>query len=94
MGLSTDFFFRIIGAVGLGLGGAYVGARLADLGVADGQLELFILVFGLLGILAGLILTPFFTSRPLRKTRDSLFSMPSERLVAIMGGIFLGLIAA
>ena len=94
MGLSTDFFFRILGAVGLGLGGAYVGARLADLGVANGQVEVFILVFGLLGILAGLILTPFFTSRPLRKTRDSLIRMPSERLVAIIGGIFLGLIAA
>ena len=94
MGFSTDFFFRIIGAVGLGLGGAYVGARLADIVVANGQLELFILVFGLLGILAGLILTPFFTSRPLRKTRDSLIAMPSERLVAIIGGIFLGLIAA
>lgn len=94
MGFSSDFFFRIIGAVGLGLAGAYLGARLADLVVADGQLELFILVFGLLGILAGLILTPFFTTRPLRKTKDALISMPPERLVAIIGGIFLGLIAA
>ena len=78
----------------MGLGGAYLGARISDIFLDSDQLDLFILVFGLIGILAGLILTPLFTTRPITKTRDSLVRMPVERLVAIIGGIFLGLIAA
>jgi uncharacterized protein YacL len=54
----------------------------------------YIIVFGLLGILAGLVLTPYLTTRPLRRIRSKLISMPAERLMAIIGGIFLGLIAA
>ena len=83
-----------MGAAALGLGGAYLGARISDLFLDSEQLELFILVFGLLGLLAGLILTPLFTTRPITRTKDSLIRMPVERLVAIIGGIFLGLIAA
>jgi uncharacterized protein YacL len=49
---------------------------------------------GLLGILTGLILTPYVTTRPLKHIRDSLVKMPTERLVAIILGIFMGLIAA
>ena len=78
----------------MGLGGAYLGARISDIFLDSDQLDLFILVFGLIGVLAGLILTPLFTTRPITKTRDSLVRMPVERLVAIIGGIFLGLIAA
>ena len=78
----------------MGLGGAYLGARISDIFLDSDQLDLFILVFGLIGVLTGLILTPLFTTRPITKTRDSLVRMPVERLVAIIGGIFLGLIAA
>ncbi|GMQ78580.1 MAG: PIN/TRAM domain-containing protein [Anaerolineae bacterium] len=94
MGLSSEFFFRIIGAATLAVGGAYLGARISDIFLDSGQLDIFILVFGLIGALAGLILTPLFTTRPILKIKDSLIRMPVERLVAIFGGIFLGLIAA
>ncbi len=94
MGLSSEFFFRIIGAAALAVGGAYLGARISDIFLDSDQLDVFILVFALIGALTGLILTPLFTSRPILKTKDSLVRMPAERLVAIIGGIFLGLIAA
>ena len=38
-------------------------------------------------------MTPIFTIRPIRRLRNNLIGMPAERLVAIIGGIFLGLIA-
>jgi uncharacterized protein YacL len=53
-----------------------------------------VVLFGLVGILIGLILTPYFTNRPLRRIRERLISMPGERLLAIIGGIFMGLVAA
>ena len=89
MGLSSEFFFRIIGAAALAVGGAYLGARISDIFLDSDQLDVFILVFALIGALTGLILTPLFTSRPILKTKDSLVRMPAERLVAIIGGIFL-----
>lgn len=51
-------------------------------------------ILGLVGFLAGLIVTPYLTTRPLRAVRQSLIVMPPERLLAIIVGIFLGLIAA
>ncbi|MCZ7668106.1 MAG: hypothetical protein M5U34_13385 [Chloroflexi bacterium] len=52
------------------------------------------LVLGLLGFLAGLILAPYFTTRPLRYITHRLSAMPPERLTAVIIGLFLGLVAA
>jgi uncharacterized protein YacL len=94
MRLSIEFTSRIIGAILGGIAGAYLGARLSDWVGASAEEIAYIMVFGLLGVMSGLILTPIFTVRPVRRTRNSLVGMPAERLVAIIGGIFLGLIAA
>jgi uncharacterized protein YacL len=94
MRLSIEFTSRIIGAVVGGVAGAYLGARLSDWTGANGEEIAYVLVFGLLGVMSGLVLTPIFTIRPVRRTRNNLVAMPAERLVAIIGGIFLGLIAA
>ncbi len=94
MRFSNEFFVRIAGALIGAVGAAYLGARLATFLDVPSELAAYIVVFGLLGFLAGLILMPIFTIRPLRKIRGSLIGMPAERLVAIIGGIFLGLIAA
>lgn len=91
---SIEFFFRLIGAVGIGFGAAYLGAYLSDLFGLESQRQFYVVLLGLLGILTGLILTPYITTRPLRHIRDSLVKMPTERLVAIILGIFMGLIAA
>lgn len=94
MQLSNEFFARIIGAFIGSVIAAYIGARLAVWLDVTEQLSAYILIFGLLGFLIGLILTPIFTVRPMRRIRGALAGMPVERLVAIIGGIFLGLVAA
>jgi uncharacterized protein YacL len=93
MGLSNEFFSRIIGGVVIGVLTGILGARIAIWLNVPSELVAYTIVFGLLGFLTGLILTPIFTIRPVRRLRNSLIGMPSERLVAIIGGIFLGLIA-
>ncbi len=92
MGLSIEFIFRIIGAIIGAVGGGISGARLASW--FNDQPDVYVLVVGLLGFLAGLILTPYITTRPIRWASRSLASMPPEKLAAILVGIFLGLVAA
>jgi uncharacterized protein YacL len=94
MRFSNEFTSRILGAVIVGIGAAYFGGWLADGLGLDGEYLVYVMVFGLLGVLTGLILTPIFTVRPVRRMRNNLVAMPAERLVAIIGGILLGLIAA
>jgi uncharacterized protein YacL len=91
---SIEFFFRLIGAIAIGAGAAYLGALFSDLIGVQSQRQFYIVLLGLVGILTGLILTPYITTRPLKHIRDSLVKMPTERLVAIILGIFMGLIAA
>ena len=93
MGLSNEFFSRIIGGLVIGVLAGILGARIAIWLNVPSELLAYTVVFGLLGFLTGLILTPIFTIRPVRRLRNNLIGMPAERLVAIIGGIFLGLIA-
>ena len=94
MRLSNEFFLRLFGGVVLAIGGGFFGAWLSGFVGADAQRVGYISVFSLIGFLAGLVLTPYFTSRPLRRIRRRLVAMSTENLVAIIGGVFLGLIAA
>lgn len=91
MRLSIDFISRIFGALFIGFLGAKAGESLAQL--LDLLPDAYIIIFSLIGFLGGLILTPYFTTRPIRQVRYRLVSMPPERLGAIIMGIFLGLIA-
>ncbi|GAB4283341.1 MAG: PIN/TRAM domain-containing protein [Candidatus Promineifilaceae bacterium] len=90
--LSIEFVFRLIGAFGAAVGLAIFGIRLAQF--LEAPPDVYTVVFALVGFLAGLILTPFFTTRPLRYTAHKLANMPPERITAIIAGIFLGLVAA
>ncbi|MCA9993009.1 MAG: PIN domain-containing protein [Pseudomonadales bacterium] len=92
MQLSVDFFARILGALVAGVLFAAIGQTVAELFSAS--VAGYAVVFGLVGILAGLILTPYITTRPIRSLRNRLVRMPPERLGAIILGIFMGLIAA
>jgi uncharacterized protein YacL len=91
---SIEFFFRLLGAAGFGIATASLGAFFSDLLGVQNQRQFYVVLFGLVGILIGLVLTPYLTTRPLRYIRDNLIRMPTERLVAIILGIFMGLIAA
>ena len=90
--MSIDFVFRLIGMVGLAVGGVYLGVALS--GVADTPPELWAVVFGLVGALIGLVTTPFFTTRPARAIRDRIMQMPASGLIAGMIGLIVGLIVA
>lgn len=92
MGLSIDFFFRIFGAILGAFLFALLGRWLADLVNVDPSG--YVVLLSLIGILVGLILTPYVTTRPIRNIRRQLIGMPPERLGAIVLGIFMGLVAA
>jgi uncharacterized protein YacL len=92
MRLSADFIVRILGAIGGAIALGSLGNDVASF--LDASPFAFAVILGLVGVLAGLVLTPYLTTRPLRSVRQSLVTMAPERLVAIIVGIFLGLIAA
>jgi uncharacterized protein YacL len=94
MEFTVDFIIRILGAIAGAFGAVYLGDRLAELLEINFEGPVFVVILGLVGFLVGLVLTPFITTRPLRRIRNSLVSMPTERLTAILGGIFLGLVGA
>ncbi len=90
--MSVDFVFRLLGMVTFFIGGIYLGAILADL--AGVEAELYALVFGLVGALIGLILTPILTIRPIRGLRRLLGSISSQALFAGLTGLTVGLMFA
>lgn len=92
MRLNSDWLARIIGALLGGIILAFLGMNLA---VALGYPPLLFLVFlGVVGAVLGFALAPQLTTRPLRALRDNLAVMPSERLLALIVGIMLGLVGA
>ena len=51
-------------------------------------------IFGLIGALAGLILTPYITTRPVRAFRSTLGRLSAETLFAGLAGLVIGLLVA
>ena len=94
MNFSVEFFFRIVGAIIVAVGGGFLGRWLALLFQAPEATETYVVILSLVGFLAGLILTPSFTIRPLRSAIRAVTTMPPERLIAIISGVFIGLVAA
>ena len=76
MTVSLEFFLRLIGMVGLAIGGVYLGIGLS--GAAHTPPELWAVVFGLVGALVGLVITPFLTTRPARALRARISEMPAS----------------
>ena len=89
---SVEFFSRIIGAILGAVAGGFLGYYIANL--TGGEPTAFAVIIGMLGILTGLIITPYVTVRPIRYVRRSLIGMPAGRLVAILLGLFIGLVAS
>lgn len=89
--LSTEFGIRVIGAITLCIGAGYLGYELGE--TLESQPVYLTGVLGTLGFLVGLILTPYFTTRPIRRARNALLRMPAERLAAVVFGLLLGLLA-
>jgi uncharacterized protein YacL len=91
MKVSVEFLSRIFGAILLSILAGMLGNEIAIL-LRSSQ-ETNAVIFGLLGALTGLVLTPHLTVYPLRRLRFRLTSLPPETLVAILVGTFLGLAA-
>ena len=90
--MSAEFVWRIIGMFFFAIMGGYFGNWLGRFN--EPATVLYISIFGLLGALIGLILTPFFTTRPVRAIRAALGRLSAETLFAGLAGLITGLLTA
>ncbi len=88
--MSVDFIARIVGMIALSVGGVYLGAMLGDL--AGDQPVLWAIVFGMVGALLGLVVTPFLTTRPFNAIRNKLSTISLKTMVAGLFGLIIGLV--
>ena len=90
--MSFEFILRIIGMIVLAVAGGYWGFDLSRFSPSDAIRTT--LVFALVGALTGLILTPYFTTRPARALRSLLGRLAAESLFAGLTGLIAGLLIA
>lgn len=90
--MNVDLVLRLIGMVVLAVLGWQMGDYLdARTGEPDYR---YILVLSLSGAALGLLLTPYFTSRPFLALRRQIRKMPARQLVSAIIGLVIGLIIA
>jgi uncharacterized protein YacL len=94
--MTLDFAFRLIGMVIFALLGARIGLNVAVPSGLPSQFTSF--MFGLVGVLFGLILTPWLTVRPVRFIGKTISEKPVDVLllsfVGLIAGLLIGLLAA
>ncbi|MCF6278279.1 MAG: hypothetical protein L3J16_05950, partial [Anaerolineales bacterium] len=90
--MSVEFVLRLVGMIGFTIWGASYGNSLSRLYPEVPML--YTIVLGLVGALAGLILTPYFTTRPIRAIRSVLGRIAAETLFAALVGLVSGLLIA
>jgi uncharacterized protein YacL len=94
--MSADLATRLVGMVIFALVGARIGVDSADV---LGLNELFAsVIFSLVGVLFGLIMTPWITIRPVRKLSRMINEVPMEVLftsvLGLIGGLLIALVLA
>lgn len=89
--ISSEFFIRVVGALLTTAVFSTFGITLAE--YLDQPATTLAVILGLFGFLAGIILTPYLTTRPIRRLRNHLINMPPERLTAVIIGVLVGLLA-
>jgi uncharacterized protein YacL len=90
--MSTEFILRIVGMVVLGVIGGLWGFQFG--GNNFGESLRYALIIGLIASLAGLVLTPYVTTRPARVIRGRLSRLSAETLFAGLTGLVVGLLTA
>ena len=95
MSFSVEFILRLVGMVIVAILGWSFGGWASRIEPFDPKQELlYRTVFGLVGALAGLVLTPYITTRPARAIRRSLGRLSAETLFAGLTGLIVGLLTA
>jgi uncharacterized protein YacL len=97
--MSSEFIIRLLGMIVFSVLGVYWGTSLGRLANASPgpntfTVEQYAFTIGLVGALAGLILTPFITTRPIRALRSLLGRISAHTLFASLVGLVVGLIFA
>ena len=98
--MSADFIARLLGMVIFSILGVYWGTYLGRLAntTASGPfpftVEQYAFTIGMVGALAGLILTPFITTRPIKALRAKLSRLSAKSLFASLVGLVVGLVIA
>jgi len=90
--MTADFMFRMIGAVVFTLLSVRWGVTSATALSLTPEAGSFL--FGLVGLLFGLIMTPWLTTRPVKAIRRSINEWPIERLLMSILGVLTGLLIA
>ena len=97
--MSADFIVRLIGMVVFAVIGVFWGTSLGQAanratGGSPFSVEQYAITFGLVGILVGIILTPFITTRPIRYLKSVFARITPQSLVASVLGLVIGLLLA
>ncbi len=97
--MSSDFVARLVGMIVFSILGVYGGTYLGRLaGQETGPfaftVEQYAFTVGMVGALAGLILTPFITTRPVKALRTQLSRLSARSLFASLVGLTVGLVIA
>jgi uncharacterized protein YacL len=95
--MSADLIVRLIGMVVFAIMGTYWGTQLGQIAIASGvkvnfSIEQYSFLIGFAGVLFGLILTPFFTTRPVRAVKKWLTGISASALNAAILGLIIGLL--
>lgn len=89
--MSAELALRLVGMIVCLIIGGRFGVEIA---VTPPGPEVYGPAFGLVGALIGLILTPYFTTRPARAAQRAIRIMPAEVLVTSIFGLVVGLLIA
>jgi len=90
--MSANFIARIVGMVFFAIIGGIYGYRLGIL--TEDQTVLYTSSIVLIGALVGLVLTPYFSTIPMRSIRNKLTRLSAESLLASLAGLIAGLLIA
>ncbi|MEJ5224976.1 MAG: PIN domain nuclease, partial [Anaerolineales bacterium] len=91
--MSADFIARITGMVVFSLFGGY-GGYFIGLISQDQNIGFYVILVSLVGALFGLVMTPYFTTRPARAIKATFSRVSAESLFAGITGLVLGLVIA
>jgi uncharacterized protein YacL len=93
--MSFEFILRIIGMILMAIAGGYWGYAISQIAPADIAVTVRnTTLMTLVGALAGLILTPYLTTRPARALRSLLGRLAAETLFAGLTGLVVGMLIA